>query len=112
MSFRTIKAVAVASALSLGLAGGVSAQTTPVQPQPPAPNMPAPQSTVPEKVGPKVGDTTGTLSDRLEKSGGVITPPDPGTGRVITPPSAGSTPMPVIPPNGTPGSAQPNAAPK
>ena len=86
---------------------------TPVQPQPKDPNMPAPHSTVPDKIEGGPGDTTGstgTLSDKLERSDGVIKPPETGTGRVIQPPGTGT--MPVIPPPGTPGSSAPNAEPK
>ncbi|WP_299563269.1 hypothetical protein [Enterovirga sp.] len=75
--------------------------------------MPAPHNTVPEKMEPQAGDTTGstgTLSDRLEKSDGVIKPPVTGSGMVLTPTNPGTTP--VIPPAGTPGSARPNADPK
>lgn len=101
---------AIAGLGALTLATAALAQTTPVQPQPRDPNMPAPQNTVPEKVEPRPGETTGTLSDRLEKSDGVIRPNDTGAGRVITPPATGT--MTVIPPPGTPGSASPNAEPK
>lgn len=97
---------------AVSLIGAAGAQT-PVQPQPRDPNMPGLQNTLPEKAGPKEGDTTGstgTLSERLERSDGVITPLDTGGGTVIRPPDTGTTP--VIPPAGTPGSARPNAEPK
>lgn len=104
--------MALACALSLGLVAGAAAQT-PVQPQPKDPNMPAPHRTVPEKMEGRPGETTGstgTLSDRLERSDGVIAPPATGTGRTITPPDTGTTP--VIPPPGSPGSSRPDAEPK
>ena len=51
-----------------------------------------------------------TLSDKLERSDGVIRPPDTGAGRTITPPDTGTTP--VLPPAGSPGSRAPNADPR
>lgn len=97
-----------AGLVSIGLALGAAAQT-PVQPQPKDPNMPAPHNTVPDKIEGKPSDqtgSTGTLSDKLQQSGGVIAPPaDGAAGRMITPPDTGTTP--VIPP-----SAAPNTAPK
>lgn len=99
--------LAVLALTAFGFAGGVatvSAQTVapsnPVQPQPRDPNMPAQQNTVPEKID--QSGTTGTLSDKLEKTEGVIKPPtnvdpgiaakppvsDPGTTRIIRPPGS------------------------
>jgi hypothetical protein len=98
-----------AAAMAAGLAvvcGPVFAQQVrpPVLPQPLDP-----QTTVPEKIDPPLrrdGETTGTLSDRLKDSRGVIAPPagmDPGI-RVPAPvPDPGTTP--VIPPPGTPSGA-------
>ena len=80
---------------------------TPIQP-PRDPNMPAQQNTIPEKVAPADPSTTGatgsgaTLSDKLERTDGVIRPPagiapdmtvpapdpNPGTTRVIPPPGS------------------------
>lgn len=83
------------------------------QTQPKDPNMPAPHTTVPDKIEGRQGDTTGstgTLSDKLEKSDGVIRPPDTGAGRTIAPPDTGTTP--VVPPAGSPGSRAPSADPK
>jgi hypothetical protein len=103
---RTIGAAA-AIAFSMGLASGALAQSTPVQPQPSAPNMPAPHTTVPEKIDPKATGATGTLSDKLEESGGVITPPagvDPGISAPAPVPNPGTTP--VITPPGSPGGNQ------
>jgi hypothetical protein len=91
----------------LAAGAGASAQQLrpPVLPQPQDP-----QTTVPEKIDPPLrrsdDDTTGTLSDRLRDSRGVIAPSpmiDPGI-RVPAPvPDPGTTP--VIPPPGTPGGA-------
>lgn len=114
MKLRTISRGLCAGALAAAVATAALAQT-PVQPQPKDPNMPGPQNTIPEKLAPGAspGDTTGstgTLSEKLQASDGVIRPPDTGGGRTITPADPGTTP--VIPPAGTPGSARPNAAPK
>ncbi len=82
---------------------------TPIQP-PRDPNMPAPQSTIPEKVAPSDPSSTGstgssgTLSDKLEKSDGVIRPRtniDPEITTRAPVPNPGTTP--VIPPPGSPG---------
>ncbi|TDR87101.1 hypothetical protein [Enterovirga rhinocerotis] len=107
--FRPFARAALAGSLSLGLVAGAAAQT-PVQPQPKDPNMPAPQHTVPEKLEGKPDDTTGSLSDRLERSDGVVAPPAGGAGRTITPADPGTTP--VIPPPGSPGSGRPDVEPK
>ena len=104
---------AVTYAVVFGLSTAALAQT-PVQPQPRDPNMPAIQNTVPEKIEPAPGGaagSAGTLSERLERSDGVIRPPaniDPG----IVRPAPDTGAMPVIPPAGTPGSARPNADPR
>lgn len=88
---------------------------TPVQPQPRDTNMPGQQNTVPEKMETRSGESTGstgTLSDKLQKSDGVITPPDTSPSMDVPAPAPNSSTMPIIPPAGTPGSSQPNAAPK
>jgi hypothetical protein len=82
---------------------------TPV-PQQQAPNMPAPKDVPAEKVEPKdplSTGSTGTLSDRLEKSDGVIRPPSTGAPDMRVPapvPDPGTTP--VITPPGSPGGDQ------
>jgi hypothetical protein len=81
-----------------------------VQPQPKDPNMPATQNTVPEKIEPSA--TGGTLSEKLEKSDGVIKPStniDPGIAAPAPVPNPGTTP--VIPPPGSPG-GNPTVQPK
>ncbi|MGL4442306.1 MAG: hypothetical protein ACRCU1_01690 [Alsobacter sp.] len=94
-------------AAGLAAAGGTAlAQQVrpPVLPQPLDP-----QTTVPEKIDPPLrrdGDTTGTLSDRLKESRGVIAPPAGVDPRIRVPapvPEPGTTP--VIPPPGTLGGA-------
>ena len=107
MPVRAITGIALASFLGAGTAGPSLAQvpsapTNPVQQQPRDPNMPAQGNTVPEKV-----DSTGTsnsLSERLEKTDGVIRPPtgiDPEM--TVSPPVANPGTTPVIPPPGSPG---------
>ncbi|MDB5512205.1 MAG: hypothetical protein JWR08_1688 [Enterovirga sp.] len=76
-----------------------TAPGNPVQPQPRDPNMPSSQNTVPEKMD-STG-STGTLSEKLGASGGVITPPagiDSGITARPPVPNPGTTP--VIPPSG------------
>src|SRR5260370_28248821 len=75
-------------------------------------NMPS-QQTVPEATGPGTsGSSSEPLSDKLDRSGGVIRPPagvDPGL--TLSPPQSGSSKMPVIPPPGTRG-GEPEINPK
>jgi hypothetical protein len=94
-----------AAALALALAGPALAQA-PVAPR--DPNMPSPQTVPPEKIRPEgaepgatgsTGSTSGNLSDRLNQSGGVLTPGDTGdSGIVATPPDTGTTPV-IRPPS-------------
>jgi hypothetical protein len=92
------------AALALGTMSATALAQTPAPPR--DPNMPDPKTVPAEKIRPEEPGTTGstgqTLSDKLEKSEGVIKPPPmPGSGEmVIRPPQTGS-PMPVIPPPGT-----------
>lgn len=72
----------------------------------------ASQQKVPEDTAPgKSGSTSGPLSDKLDRTDGVIHPP-PGIDPEMSkpPPPTGST-MPVIPPPGTPG-GEPGVEPK
>jgi hypothetical protein len=91
---------AAVAALSGVLATGAFAQT-----QPRDPNMPSPNTVPAEKMAPDMGSTgsTGeTLSDRLQRTDGVIKPPATGTPDMTVPapvPNPGTTP--VIPPPGT-----------
>lgn len=98
MTRHFIRAAAGAAAIGMALPLSAAAQT-PFQPQPGDPQMPARRNTVPEKMEGGPGDTTGTLSDKLEKSDGVITPPAVGGGRTIIPPDPGTTPV-IPPPSG------------
>jgi hypothetical protein len=49
---------------------------------------------------------SGSLSDELSRTGGVMQPPATGDQGVVAPPRAGSQSTPVIPPPGTPGGNQ------
>jgi hypothetical protein len=62
---------------------------------------------------PLTSNGEGSLSEKLERSEGVITPPASGTdpGIVQPTPDTGETKMPVIPPPGTPG-GDPNVRPQ
>lgn len=107
MSVRSMVRGVAGLVVAVGLATAASAQTdtSPVQTQPGSPGMPAPGSTVPDKAG-STG-STGTLSDRLERSGGVITPPsniDPGMTAAAPVPNPGTTPVITVP--GSPGGNQ------
>ncbi len=87
-------------ALSGAVATGALAQT-----QPRDPNMPSPQNVPAEKMAPDLGSTgsTGeTLSERLNRTEGVIKPPVTATPDMRVPapvPNPGTTP--VIPPPGS-----------
>jgi hypothetical protein len=69
------------------------------------PNMPDPSTVPAEKIRPQepgsTGSTGGTLSDKLEKSDGVIKPPPMGSEMVVRPPVSNPNAMPVITPPGT-----------
>jgi hypothetical protein len=86
--------------LSVMLAAPAMAQT-----QPGDPNMPSPNNVPAEKVAPDAGTmgstgSTGTLSDRLERSEGVLRPPATGDTEAVVPPPRMPS-MPVITPPGT-----------
>jgi hypothetical protein len=98
--------------LTILLAGGFTAASAqnPNVLQQQAPNMPSPQQMPAEKMEPNEPSSTGstgTLSDKLEKSDGVIRPPETATPDITVPapvPNPGTTP--VIPPPGSPGGDQ------
>jgi hypothetical protein len=111
------RTLCLATILAGSFAGLATAQTA-VQPR--APNMPAPQNTIPEKIEPQSQDpsttgstgSSGTLSDKLEASDGVIRPPSNIAPDMTVPapdPNPGTTR--VIPPPGSPG-GNPNIEPK
>lgn len=100
-SLKTFAGAATVLALAAA-SNGVFAQSA---------NQP-PDITPPDKYGPPInggnppqaqpapGEDSGSLSNHLSGSGGVVTPPPTGDkGGVIPPPDAGPNATPVIPPN-------------
>jgi hypothetical protein len=96
--------------LSLAMAGSITSALAqnPEVLQQQAPNMPPLQQMPAEKVEPKepseTGSTGNTLSDKLQRSDGVIRPPQTATPDMAVPapvPEPGTTP--VIPPPGSSG---------
>ena len=84
--------------------GGIVATDAMAQTQPRDPNMPDPKNVPAEKVAPDIGGSTGsgdTLSDRLQRTEGVIKPPATSTpDMTVTPPVPNPGTTPVIPPPG------------
>ena len=71
------------------------------------PNMPAPSTPVPEKIGPDATGSTGNLSEKLNRSDGVIAPPaGVDSGMATRAPAANAGAMPIITPPGEPGGNQ------
>ena len=96
--------------LAVGLtlvAGSALAQSpdAPLKGRDSDPALPPPNQTIPDKIRPSDGSAdTGTLSDKLEKSDGVIKPPgNAAPGMVVTPPDPNPGAMPVIKPGDLPG---------
>ncbi|WP_430914004.1 hypothetical protein [Methylobacterium sp. sgz302541] len=71
------------------------------------PALPPPSQTPPDRIKPGAGGEAapdGSLSDRLEKSDGVIKPPGTAAeGMVVKPPEGANGSMPVIKPGELPG---------
>ena len=95
--------VALIAAAAPELGGGRPATAAPVSPNAnPTADQPA-QGKIPEDRATS-GSSTEPLSEKLDRSGGVIHPPsgvDPGISQA--PPEIGSQSTPVIPPPGSPG---------
>jgi hypothetical protein len=91
------------AALLAGSAVSAAVAVTPTSPnKDPTAGKSAPQ-TVPEDPATS-GSSSEPLSDKLNRSGGVIRPPgDVDTGMTQAPPAIGSQSTPVIPPPGSPG---------
>ena len=97
----TIAGVALACTLSSSVMAQSSAPAQTV------PNTPAPSTTVPEKVAPDSTGSTTNLSDKLNRTDGVITPPaGVDSGMATRAPAANTGSMPVITPPGEPGGNQ------
>jgi hypothetical protein len=78
-------------------------------PQPVPEERQSPSARPGDTTGPQQGTSTapsGSLSDELSRSGGVVQPPATGDQGVVPPPKAGHQSTPVIPPPGTPGGNQ------
>ncbi|WP_262269798.1 MULTISPECIES: hypothetical protein [Microvirga] len=110
------RVLVLSTILAAGLGTAALAQNPEVLRQQ-APNMPAPSQMPAEKVepdsnlsgtnGPSETGSTNTLSDKLERSDGVIRPPENATPDITVPapvPDPGTTP--VIRPPGSPGGNQ------
>ena len=103
-----MKRIIVLTALAATSLSFAAWAQTPVPQQ--APNMPAPKDMPAEKVAPQEPlstGSTGTLSDQLERTDGVIRPPATATPDMRVPapvPNPGTTP--VIRPPGSPGGDQ------
>jgi hypothetical protein len=98
-----------------GLAAALSPSPAHGQAPPSGTTQPAPEQrqvapTRPDDgTGPQQGTSTppsGSLSNELNRSGGVLQPPPTGDQGVVAPPKAGPQSTPVIPPPGTPGGNQ------
>ncbi|MBQ0821146.1 hypothetical protein KBI52_13105 [Microvirga sp. HBU67558] len=110
------RVLVLSTILATGLGTAALAQNPEVLRQQ-APNMPAPSQMPAEKVepdsnlsgtnGPSETGSTNTLSDKLERSDGVIRPPENASPDITVPapvPDPGTTP--VIRPPGSPGGNQ------
>jgi len=108
-----------AAAWPMAGGGGALGQTLPQPPAaqnetapPAAPRdvVPQPRDVVPQAKEP--GATSGTLSEQLSRSGGVIQPPSHADRKIEAPtPDPGAQSMPIVPPPGSPG-GDPNVKPK
>jgi hypothetical protein len=107
----------LAALISAAFIAGASAPSAVAQPQAPRdPLMPPQQNTIPEKIRPQEPGTTGsagssasgeTLSEKLERSDGVIRPPENiSPDMTVRPPVPNPGTTPVIPPPGSPGGNQ------
>lgn len=100
-----MKRLLILAAFMASSATGAFAQDPVLPPQ--APNMPAPKDIPAEKIKPQEPSETGsagTLSDKLERSDGVIRPPETGTPDMnVRPPVPNPGTTPVIPAPGSPG---------
>jgi hypothetical protein len=93
---RNLKLKLICSALILAGVTAAGAQTTPPETPPAVPG-------IPEKVAPPPASAD-SLSEKLNKTDGVITPPPTGDAmQTPAPPRSDGATMPVIPPPGSPG---------
>lgn len=107
---RTLLMMAAVALGAATTAGPASSQTPRSEMPQQAPEQHQGQATRPDDAtGLQQGTSTapsGSLSDELSRSGGVMQPPATGDQGVVPPPKAGPQSTPVIPPPGTPGGNQ------
>jgi hypothetical protein len=97
--------ISVLAGLALGAAAHAqNPQPAPAGPTPPQVTPLGPTTTPPERVAPQ--DNGSTLSNRLSRAEGTLTPSPIDPGIAKPPPIAGKGTMPVIPPPGTAGGDQ------
>ena len=111
---------AAAAFMSVALSAPAAAQgeptpnppspTIPRPPQTPAPNPP-PQPIPPQPPGATPVNPGDTLSEKLDKGDGVLTPPPVGDPDIVMPPPDTNAKIKVIPPPGEPG-GDPRVQPK
>ena len=103
------------AAVALGVVMTVDSAYSQTTTRPQTPSVPeerqAPSARPDDSTGanPQQGTSTapsGSLSDELSRSGGVMQPPATGDQGVVPPPKAGPQSTPVIPPPGTAGGNQ------
>ncbi|MEH3119621.1 MAG: hypothetical protein PGN25_19060 [Methylorubrum populi] len=95
LSKNTMRAAALFAALASGAAFAQD-PSVPQRGQDSDPKLPAPQEQVPDRVRPESDATGRTLSEKLEKSDGVIKPPsdvDPEIKTIAPEPTPNSTPV-------------------
>ncbi|GBU19445.1 MULTISPECIES: hypothetical protein [Methylobacterium] len=99
---RLLPGVALLAASLFATAASAQNPDAPLKGRDSDPNLPSQTQTPPDKVRPDDG-SAGNLTDRLEKSDGVIKPPgNAAEGMVVRPPETGGS-TPVIKPNELPG---------
>ena len=104
----------LAAALLLGIASLAAGAQTESPPRDRAPGKTLPGTPPPgdDAGAPRQEAPSGSsrapdsLSNQLNRSGGVLQPPETGDQGVVPPPNEGSSRTPVIPPPGTPGGKQ------
>ena len=99
MMFKPAHGVALVLALALAAPAIAQDPSVPRRGQDSDPKLPSPNEQIPEKVRPDSGENPGsdaTLSEKLERSGGVIKPPsgiDPEIRTIPPEPDPNSTPV-------------------
>jgi hypothetical protein len=87
-----------------GIALGQNPQSAPPGASPAPVTPPGPSTTPPERVSPSGNDQGDkTLSDKLSRQRGTLSPPDVDPGMAVKPDPSTHGTMPVLPPPGSPG---------